>query len=329
MMPLYPWLQPYYQKIIHPFLQQKGHHALLIKSEPGIGIEQLCQAVINWLMCQTPQNDIPCEQCHSCQLHQANNHPDVYKLVSIDDKEIGVDQIRQLIEKVNQHAQQSGNKVVYIQSAERLTESAANALLKTLEEPRPQTYFILQNESSTPMLPTVHSRCQTWHIGLPSTNQTIEWLQHQTNRETHEILTALAMNLNRPLPTLQALQENLTEQRKNFLRQFWLYYRYYSPLELLPSFDKEREKALVQSDWILAFLQDALKHKLAIQQHWQSLDLTRGIIQFSEQQTIPKLLKALRIMQKVRSDLISINTVNQELILLEGLTRLITEVFEE
>lgn len=329
MQPLYPWLEPYYQQIMRPFLQQKAHHALIIKSESGMGTDRLCQHIMAWLMCQTPRADRPCGQCHSCHLFQAGNHPDVHQLESIEDKEIGVDQVRELMEKINQHAQQQGNKVVYIKSAQRLTEAAANALLKTLEEPRPNTFFLLKNESSAPLLATIYSRCQVWHLPLPHRQQASQWLQQKTGKETPEILTALAMNMGRPLPALQALEENLAAQRKNFLRQFWLFYRNYSPLELLPLFAKEKDKTLMQLDWILAFLQDALKHKLAIQQHWQSLDLTRAVIQFSEQQTAPKLLKASQIIQKVRSDLTQISGINPELILLEGLTRLITDVFEE
>ena len=72
---------------------------------------------------------------------QAHSHPDYHELSPIDGKDIGVDQVRDINEIVAQHAQQNGNKVVYVQGAERLTEAAANALLKTLEEPRPNTLF--------------------------------------------------------------------------------------------------------------------------------------------------------------------------------------------
>ena len=63
--------------------------------------------------------------------------------------------MRAINDVVSQHAQQNGNKLVYIQDAERLTEAAANALLKTLEEPRPNTYFLLQTEPSSSLLATI------------------------------------------------------------------------------------------------------------------------------------------------------------------------------
>jgi DNA polymerase III, delta prime subunit len=278
-------------------------------------------------MCQTPDN-APCGHCHACHLMAAHSHPDFHVLASQEGKDIGVDQVRAINEVVSQHAQQNGNKLVYIQDAERLTEAAANALLKTLEEPRPNTYFLLQIEPSSSLLATIYSRCQVWNVPLPTEAEALTWLSSQFQAETSELLTAaLAMNLGRPLLALETLQQGLIEQRKNFLRQFWLFYRRRSPLEILPFFEKER--TVQQVDWILAFLSDAIKYKLEIQSGWQTLDLKTGVTQFADEQTALGLLTANKIMQKVRSDLLTINGVNTELMLLDGLTKLITEVFKD
>ena len=94
----------------------------------------------------------------------------------------------------------------------------------------------------------------------------------------------------------------------------------------MPHFDNEL--IFQQLYWLSAFVGDALKNKLNIRENWICQDLERGVYQFSEQQTALGLLKAGQIIQTVRSDLSRINAVNQELILLDGLTRLITEVFE-
>ena len=268
MMRLYPWLTPYFDRISTAFAQGYGHHALLFKADTGLGAEQLIRMIAHRLICQSPENGAPCEICHSCHLFQAGNHPDFHLLAPIENKDIGVDQVREINEKVNQHAQQNGNKVVFVQEAERLTENAVNALLKTLEEPRPNTYFLLQTD----------------------------------------------------------LSEGLLEKRREFLRQFWVFYSRRSPLEILPHFDKTL--LFQQIDWLAAFLSDALKDKLGIRENWISQDLERGIQQFNQKQTVLGLLKANQILQKMRLDLSLVNAVNQELILLDGLTRLITEVFE-
>ena len=323
---LYPWVVPTYHKISQTFSEGLGHHALLIKADQGLGAERLFDALTKRIMCQTPDN-ASCGHCHACHLMATHSHPDFHVLASQEGKDIGVDQVRAINEVVSQHAQQNGNKLVYIQDAERLTEAAANALLKTLEEPRPNTYFLLQTEPASSLLATIYSRCQVWNVPLPTEAEALNWLSSQFQAETSELLTALAMNLGRPLLALETLQQGLIEQRKNFLRQFWLFYRRSSPLEILPFFEKER--TIQQVDWILAFLSDAIKYKLEIQSGWQTLDLKTGVTQFADEQTALGLLTANKIMQKVRSDLLTINGVNTELMLLDGLTKLITDVFKD
>ena len=259
---------------------------------------------------------------------QANSHPDFQHIAPIENKDIGIDQIRAMNEQATQHAQQNGNKVIYIEQAHRLTEAAANAILKTLEEPRPNTYFILHYDIQTALLPTIYSRCQVWNLLPPETEVALQWLQSQVSAETLEILTALRVNYGRPLLALAMLQQKQLEQRREFLRQFWVFYRRRSPLELLPFLAKEKDMALQQLDWLLAFLSDALKAKLQVKSGWICQDIERGVIQFAQGLSAPALLQAGNIVQKVRSDLQTINAVNQELILLDGLTRLITDVFE-
>lgn len=316
MQTLYPWLLLYYQQIVTALLQGHGHHTLLFKAEPDLGIEQLVQAVANFLICQHPNKHQPCGKCHSCHLQQAQNHPDIHILQPLENKDIGIDQVREINDKITLYANQQGNKVVLVKSADCLTEAAANALLKTLEEPTANTYFLLQLNDSNTLPATIYSRCQQWHIATPSVEDSINWLKNQINAEINDILTALRVNYNRPLATLNMLQQNLLEQRKIFLRYFWLFYTRRSPLEILPYFNKEN--IFQQLDWIISFLVDGLKIKLGVTINLTNTDLQNGVLQFSEKQTSLNLLKAYEIMQKVRLDLTEIKGVNQELILLEG-----------
>ncbi|WP_439257189.1 DNA polymerase III subunit delta' [Lonepinella sp. BR2271] len=322
---LYPWLTPTYQQITQTFSQGRGHHALLFKAEMGVGVEQLIDAVAKFLICT--ESEKPCGHCHACQLSQAGNHPDVHLLAPIENKDISVDQVREINEIVNQHAQQGGNKIVWVQGAERLTEAAANAILKTLEEPRPNSYFLLQADLASPLMATIYSRCQMWLVNVPETALAEQWLQTQTNEKIEEISTALRICYQRPLSALTFLQQGLMEKRREFLRQFWVFYVRRSPLELLPLFEKEL--IFHQIDWLLAFLTDALKDKLGVQENWICQDLARGVQQFNQKQTMLGLLQTNQIVQNMRLDLIQINAVNQEIILLDGLTKLITEVFEQ
>ena len=86
-MTLYPWLVPIYQQLTHTFLQGRGHHALLFKTEVGLGTEQLISQFADWLLCQMPQGEKPCHQCKSCLLRQSGNHPDFHLLAPQESKE--------------------------------------------------------------------------------------------------------------------------------------------------------------------------------------------------------------------------------------------------
>lgn len=319
----FPWLSPYYQKITNAFLNGFEHHALLFKADEGLGGEALIEEVAGFLLCQNEQR--PCGSCQHCQLFQARSHSDFYVLASIEGKDIGVDQVRELTEKLNQHAQLGGNKVVWVQGAERMTEAASNALLKTLEEPCENTYFLLQTGISSPLLPTIYSRCQVWKIRTPSTEDVLPWLKSSAP-QIEKIFPALRMNAGRPLATKTFLEENLLEKRTAFLRQFWLFYSKRSPLALFPHFEKDL--LFQQIDWIEAFLMDALKCQLGITSGWICQDIYRGVEKLASQLSSFALLDALKIIQQMRQDLLRINAVNQDLILLDGLTQLITEVFE-
>ena len=115
---LTPWLTPTYHKITQAFDEALGHHALLIRADDGLGVEQLCSVLAKRLMCLTPKGGEACGECHACHLMQANSHPDFQPISPIENKDIGVDQIRAMNEQATQHAQQNGNKVIYLNEYE-------------------------------------------------------------------------------------------------------------------------------------------------------------------------------------------------------------------
>ncbi|TCP96908.1 DNA polymerase III delta prime subunit [Cricetibacter osteomyelitidis] len=323
MNPLYPWLQPQYQQIVQAFQQGHGHHSLLFKADSGLGIEQLINVAAQRILCRQADSEQPCGHCHACQLFVAQNHPDFYLLAPVENKDIGIDQVREINEKVSQHAQQNGNKVVYLQGAERLTEAAANALLKTLEEPRPNTYFLLQADLSAPLLATIYSRCQAWIFNAPKADVSLNWLQSQYQGDIADISIALQICHYRPLSALDCLQQDLLSKRKTLMAQFWRFYTRSDILQILPHF--ETEILFQQLDWLSGFLSDTVKAKLNIQSGWICQDFATAVQQFAERQSILTLLNHCNIIQKVRSDLRSINAVNQELILMDGLSRMLVE----
>jgi DNA polymerase-3 subunit delta' len=171
-----PWLTPFYQQLQNNFHQGRFPHGLLFTGSAGIGKYKLAKQVAQFLLCTNKQNNDACFQCHSCQLFAANNHLDFQLLEAEKNKSIGIDQIRALTEKLNERPHLGNNKVVVIKGAEQLTESAANALLKTLEEPQGDSYLILLTRTHHQLMATLLSRLQQTHLHSPDDQSLIDWL---------------------------------------------------------------------------------------------------------------------------------------------------------
>ncbi|MDP8101969.1 DNA polymerase III subunit delta' [Phocoenobacter atlanticus] len=327
-MKLYPWQYNLYQQLSNAFLQNHQHHALLFKTEIGLGTDVLIRHFAHWLLCHHPQGEQPCYQCKSCLLVESQNHPDFHILQSMENKEIGIDQIRELNSQLQQFAQQDGNIVIYIADTDKLNESSANALLKTLEEPHNNVYFLLKAPLQSTILATIQSRCQQWVIYAPESTLSLQWLQNiYPQKEREELSTALRLCHHRPLFCKKFIETDRLSQRKTFLQNFWRFYKSKNILLLLKSFDKEKENISEQLDWLSSFFSDALKAQMNITTNWINSDLQKGILIFGQQITAQKLLKGHKIIQQTQQNL-HINGVNLELMLLDCLTKLVLEVFE-
>ena len=142
-------------------------HASLIYGGQGSGKKSLAKLIASALICR--EEHPPCGSCRACQLVRQMEHPDLIVLqagepiaegVSRDRATIPVDDIRELVRRCAESTLDSGNRVVLILEAGKMTTQAQNALLKTLEEPPKGTFFILTTEHTESLLTTVISRCQ-------------------------------------------------------------------------------------------------------------------------------------------------------------------------
>lgn len=135
-------------------------HAYIINGETGSGRRLLASALTKALLCEnrTPEGDA-CGKCKSCLQADSNNHPDV-RFITHEKISIGVDDIRdQLINDISIKPYSSSHKVYIIPDANKMTEQAQNALLKTIEEPPEYAVIILLTENSENLLETIQSRC--------------------------------------------------------------------------------------------------------------------------------------------------------------------------
>ncbi len=137
--------------------------AYVVAAPPrGAGL-LLTKRVLSRLFCQTP--DIPCGECSRCRAVERGIHPDVHVLEpQMKSRVIGMEAMRDFLREIHSTSFEGGWKGGVIVSADCLNASAANAFLKTLEEPPEQTVFFLLTDSPQRLMPTIISRCQRLSI---------------------------------------------------------------------------------------------------------------------------------------------------------------------
>jgi DNA polymerase III subunit delta' len=138
-------------------------HAWLFTGPPGSGRSNAAVAFAAALVCESGG----CGVCNNCKSALAGTHGDV-ELVSTEGLSIKIDEIRELITRASWAPATGNYRVVVIEDADRLTESAANALLKAIEEPGAHTVWLLCAPTATDVLPTIRSRVRSLILRTPS-----------------------------------------------------------------------------------------------------------------------------------------------------------------
>lgn len=219
-----PWLADTLRSV----LDTRHAHALLVHGPQGVGQFELSVTLAQAWLCEAADAATrPCGACASCRLVLAHAHPDMLVLLpdalreplgwappggegdeaseskagkAKPSKEIKVDAVRRAIEFAQTTSARGRCKVVVIHPAERMNGVAANALLKTLEEPAGVARFVLSGAAPDALLPTIRSRCQGVPMALPPTTVAVGWL---TERGVANAAVLLAATGGQPQEALE------------------------------------------------------------------------------------------------------------------------------
>ena len=189
--PPYPWFYDYWQQFSAQTIAARLPHALLLKGLDGIGSDALAFAMAQYLLCRAPLQNVSCGRCRGCELLSAGSHPDYVILAPEEGSSVlKIAQVRELAQFVGNTAQQGGRKVIVVSPAEAMNIEAANALLKNLEEPAGDTFFILVTYQVARVLPTIRSRTSQIALPMPSYAQSLAWLGRSQVTNAEQLLHA-------------------------------------------------------------------------------------------------------------------------------------------
>ena len=173
-----PWHAQWVRQLQTAWQTDRFPHALLLSGPQGLGKRVFADWLARALLCETHSVELsPCGHCSGCKLTEAGSHPDLQNIEPEEGKQqIAVDQLREAAEKLAMTAYRSGRKVVLVDPAHQMSASAANSLLKTLEEPSPGSVLILLTSKPSALLATIRSRCLKLALRRPANAEALSWL---------------------------------------------------------------------------------------------------------------------------------------------------------
>lgn len=270
-MSVFPWQRAQWDRVLKQAQQQKIPHAFLLNGVEGIGKKKFAETLASYLLCEQTSGShqqFACGVCKQCRLIASETHPDFKNICPEEGSSVlKVDAIRNMVDFFAQSSMQGGRKLAVLEPAESLNHNAANALLKTLEEPSGDSVIILVSHSAGQLLPTIRSRCQVVDFSLPERSSARQWLEDNLAKEgealsSSELDSVLELASYAPLRAQEfvrtgALEENnrMLEEMADFLRR-----------DVLAVSLAERwsdDLAILRVEWMIQWLELILKVKLA------------------------------------------------------------------
>lgn len=288
---LYPWQSgqwDYFKRLID---SNSLPQAVLLSGAEGTGKHEFANILGAAILCEQQSSEgYPCGQCKHCQLLNANTYPDFVRITPEEDKDtISIDAIRLLISKLHLTRHFDAHKVALIESADSMNANAANALLKTLEEPPEETIIILVTSEPLKLPATIRSRCQFVPFYSPTEQQALSWLKDVSNDVEWEPLLRVAQGA--PLQALRYHETELLDQRITVVQGFLEVFEANSdPIEIAARIEPIPFSLSFQ--WIQAVIVDLLRVKSTDNPiTLENPDFYRSLLALAPRMHVPLLLE--------------------------------------
>lgn len=260
-MKTYPWHESSWHAVTAMIGNDRLPHALLLTGPAGIGMGDFARALYGALLCQQPAGDLTaCGECRSCHLVRAGTHPDVIGIEPEEEgKQIRVDQIRELIAFITLKSHFEKYKVAIIRPADSMNRSAANTLLKTLEEPPEESLLLLLTHRPDHLPVTIRSRCQKLDFKPAWNEDALAWLREQLP-EPEQAGPYLALANGAPLAAVAMAEDGCLEKQLSLLTDLErLQSRRDDPVVLAEKWNRQGAGTILQ--WLLQFTRDMARLK--------------------------------------------------------------------
>ncbi|MBO9131281.1 DNA polymerase III subunit delta' [Bacillus sp. 165] len=306
--------------LINSIAKKRVSHAYLFEGPKGTGKLATAMQLTKRIFCSNPSGHEPCQQCHNCRRIESGNHPNIY-VVKPDGLSIKKQQIQQLQEEFSKTGLESNQKVYILEHADRMTVTAANTLLKFLEEPNSQTTAVLLTEQSHQILNTILSRCQIVTFRPLPKEMLIESLKEQ---EINLTLALLAAQLtNNWEEALQLCKEEWFAQARVLVIKLYKALAKEDPSlffvqEKWVKHFSEKEQMQLGLDMLLLIYKDLLYVQISEEENVVFKDqiesLKQHSLQYSQKRIVSSLSNILEAKQKINAN-VSLQLVFEQLVL--------------
>ncbi len=314
---IFPWQYGSWQQLWESKQKHKLAHALLLVGMDGLGKSQFAYELAAALLCREPSGwGVRCGKCHGCCMMTAKSHPDFMVVEPAETgKKISVDQVRDVIKNVNETTLKGGFRVIIISPATSMNVNAANALLKTLEEPAPNTLLMLVSNAGLRLPATIISRCQQVAFSKPHHADAIAWLQKKISDEKVNPQLLLKLADGAPLKALALLESDVISLRQGLYQDIYsLSQGQADPLQLAAKWQDGDPINIV--DLLLSWLTDILRFKVTQDPvDLLNLDYKTEITRTGINLLPNNLFVYIDYLQQARSDLMRAINLNKQLLL--------------
>jgi DNA polymerase-3 subunit delta' len=216
-----PWHDELWRQLRHSRNQERLPHALLFAGVAGLGKLVFARRLAHGVLCEQPDEaGDACGRCRQCLLLKAGSHPDLRMIMPEEDSSsIRIDTIRALVGGNTLRVGEDAHRVFIIEPAHAMGQAAANALLKTLEEPIPGTLMLLVSSAPRKLPVTIRSRCQLLRFSSPAESAALQWME-QAGVSPGDARLALRLSGGAPLKAAELVSTGGLKEQQTLMQDF-------------------------------------------------------------------------------------------------------------